>query len=127
MRYWKFDCRSLISDFERNKKTLASISEAIIVAKGYLKRPLKTEAISEVEAYIEMLQIKEAEFRLYTDMVILGINELPEIERNVLKWWLIDGKDDARIMYDAGIETRKDLTEIKNISLGRFAEIIMPT
>ena len=126
MRYWEFDVCGLIADFEKNKRTLASIGEALIVARGYLKNPIGETTRGEVEWYIEMLEMREAEFRMYTDKVILGLNDLPEIERNVLKWWLIDHYSDERIVYESGIENVKELQKIKTIALRKFKEVIMP-
>jgi hypothetical protein len=126
MRYWEFDVCGLIADFEKNKRTLASVNEALIVARGYLKNPIGETAAGEVERYIEMLEMREAEFRMYTDKVILGLNDLPEIERNVLKWWLIDHYSDERIIYESGIENDKELQKIKTIALRKFKEVIMP-
>lgn len=126
MRYWEFDVCGLIADFEKNKRTLASVTEALMVARGYLKNPIGETARGEVEWYIEMLEMREAEFRMYTDKVILGLNDLPEIERNVLKWWLIDHYSDERIIYESGIENDKELRKIKTIALRKFKEVIMP-
>lgn len=129
MRYWQFDVCTLIADFEKNKRTLASVGEALTVARGWLKNPIDPigeTATGEVERYIEMLEMREREFRMYTDMVILGLNDLPEIERNVLKWWLIEHYSDERIVYESGIENTDELRKIKIIALRKFKQIVMP-
>lgn len=126
MKYWKFDVRSMIADFEKNKRTLASVTEALIVARGYLKNPMDDDGRGEVERYVELLELREREYRMYTDMVILGLNDLPEIERNVLKWWLLEHWPNERILYETGIKNAAELDKIKAISLQRFHDVVMP-
>lgn len=126
MKYWKFDVCALISDFEKNKKTLASVEEALNVARGYLRDPASETTRGEVEGYVKMLELRRDEYEWYSDMVILGLNELPEVERNVLKWWLIDNWRDSEIMSNSGIKTKTELNRIKQISLAKFHDIVMP-
>ena len=38
MRYWQFDVCNLISDFDKNKRRLASIQEAMALAKEYVEQ-----------------------------------------------------------------------------------------
>ena len=126
MKYWDFNVSNLIADFNKNQRTLAGIVEGLEYTRRLLQDPLTEKTEGEVKAYIRMLEMREAEYRWYTDMVILGLNELPEIERNVLKWWLIDHWDDRRIMSNVGIKTQEELRRIKNISLTKFHDVVMP-
>lgn len=127
MRYCKFDVVALIKDFEKNKRTLASVQEALLVARGYLNTPAaEGESRGEVETYVELLELREHEFRLYVDRVVLGLNDLPEVERNVIKWWLLDNWSDERILYETDIESEEDLRKIKAIALRKFHDVIMP-
>lgn len=126
MKYWDFNVRNLIADFPKNQRTLTAIKQAVTVAKGYLQSPLEETARGETEAYIDLLELRQAEYEMYVSWVILGLRELPEIERNVLKWWLVDHHSDERILYETGIENERELQKIKNISLAKFHEIVMP-
>jgi len=126
MRYWEFDAARLIADYKKNQKTLASIEEALTVARGFLKDDITDTARGETEKYIELLELREKEFQMYTDMVLLGLNELPEIERNVLNWWLIERNNTATILYKSGIKNEIELEDIKAISLAKFKAIVMP-
>ena len=126
MRYWEFDAARLIADYKKNQKTLASIEEALTVARGFLKDDITDTARGETEKYIDLLELREKEFQMYTDMVLLGLNELPEIERNVLNWWLIERNNTATILYKSGIKNEIELEDIKAISLAKFKAIVMP-
>lgn len=126
MKYWDFNVTNLIADFKKNQRTLAGITEALEYTRRLLQDPLTDKTEGEVKAYIRMLELREAEYQWYVDMVILGLNELPEIERNVLKWWLLDRQPDSQIMYLAGIPTEIELRRIKNIAVTKFHDIIMP-
>lgn len=126
MRYWEFDAARLIADYKKNQKTLASIEEALTVARGFLKDDITEDARGETEKYIELLELREKEFQMYTDMVLLGLNELPEIERNVLNWWLIERNNTNTILYKSGIKNEIELEDIKTISLAKFKAIVMP-
>lgn len=126
MRYWEFDAARLIADYKKNQKTLASIEEALTVARGFLKDDITDTARGETEKYIELLELREKEFQMYTDMALLGLNELPEIERNVLNWWLIERNNTATILYKSGIKNEIELEDIKAISLAKFKAIVMP-
>lgn len=126
MKYWDFNIRNLIADFQKNQRTLAGILEGLDYTRRLLQDPLTDKTEGDVKAYIRMLELREAEYRWYTDMVILGLNQLPEIERNVLKWWLIDHWKNDDIKMQCGIETDNDLRRIKNIALTKFHDIVMP-
>lgn len=126
MRYWTFDVCSLIADFEKNKKTLASILEAKEVAQGYIEHPIGATERGDWEQYVRILELREAEYQMYVDMVIMGMNDLTEVERMVLQWWLIDGYDDERIREHCGIKNLQELNKIKKLALTRFTNIVMP-
>ena len=126
MKYWDFNVTNLIADFNKNQRTLAGIVEGLEYTRRLLQDPLTNKTEGEVKAYIRMLEMREAEYRWYTDMVILGLNDLPEIERNVLKWWLIDHWSPQQIMDATGIASDSELVRIKNISLTKFHDIVMP-
>ena len=126
MKYWTFDVCSLIADYERNKRTLAAIAEAMNVAKGYRENPIGATDRGDWEQYIKILELREAEYQMYVDMVLLGFNDLPEVERLVLQWWLIDNHDDADIAEHCGIKNVVELNKIKKLALTRFTNIVMP-
>lgn len=126
MKYWTFDVCSLIADYEKNKKTLAAIAEAMSVAKGYRENPIGSTERGDWEQYIKILELREAEYQMYVDMVLLGFNDLPEVERLVLQWWLIDKYDDPDIAEHCGIKNVKELNKIKKLALTRFTNIVMP-
>ena len=126
MKYWSFNVANLIADFKRNQRTLAGVLEGLEYTRRLLDDPLTDKTEGDVKAYIRMLEMRESEYRWYTDMVILGLNELPEVERNILKWWLIDNWRDEEIMETCGILTSEELRRIKNISLAKFHDIILP-
>ena len=126
MKYWDFNVTNLIADFKKNQRTLAGITEALEYTRRLLQDPLTDKTEGEVKAYIRMLELREAEYQWYVDMVILGLNELPEIERNVLKWWLIEHLDDEYIMLSLGIPAQQELVRIKNIAITKFHDVVMP-
>lgn len=126
MKYWTFDVCSLIADYERNKRTLAAIAEAMNVAKGYRENPIGATDRGDWEQYIKILELREAEYQMYVDMVLLGFNDLPEVERLVLQWWLIDNHDDVDIAEHCGIKNVVELNKIKKLALTRFTNIVMP-
>ena len=126
MRYWTFDVCGLIGDFEKNKRTLGAIKEAMRVAKGYYENPIGTTSRGDWEQYIKVLQLRLDEYQMYCDMVILGLNDLPEVERLVLQFWLIDHYDDADIVRHCGIKNGEELKKIKKIALTKFTNIVMP-
>ena len=111
MRYWTFDVCNLIADFEKNKRTLGAILEAKRVAKGYYENPIGSTSRGDWEQYLKVLELRENEYQMYVDMVILGFNDLPEVERMVLEFWLINHYDDVEIINHCGI---KSLEELKN-------------
>lgn len=126
MRYWNFDVAQLIADYEKNRKTLASILEAKRVAQGYYENPVGATSRGDWEQYLKILELRENEYQLYVDMVIMGMNDLPEIERQVLKWWLMDNYDDSIIMDNLDIANAKELNKLKKMALTRFTNIVMP-
>ena len=126
MRYWNFDVVQLIADYEKNRKTLASILEAKGVAQGYYENPVGATSRGDWEQYLKIIELRENEYQLYVDMVIMGMNDLPEIERQVLKWWLMDNYEDSIIMDNLDIANTKELNKLKKMALTRFTNIVMP-
>lgn len=126
MRYWTFDVCNLIADYEKNKRTLTAIQEALKVARGYIKNPIGSTSRGDWEQYCAILELREAEYNMYVDMVTLGLGDLPEVERLVLQWWLIGHHDDVDIIHDCGIKNLEELKKIKKIALTKFTNIVMP-
>lgn len=126
MRYWTFDVCNLIADFEKNKRTLGAILEAKRVAQGYYENPIGTTSKGDWEQYLKVLTLRENEYQMYVDMVILGFNDLPEVERLVLQFWLINHYDDVEIVRHCGIKNLEELKKIKKIALTKFTNIVMP-
>ena len=126
MRYWNFDVVQLIADYEKNRKTLAAIQETRRLADKYVKSPIGATTRGDWEQYIKVLDLRETEYQLYVDMVYMGLNDLPEVERLVIKYWLIDRFDDTEIVQRCGIENLAELKKIKKIALTRFTNIVMP-
>lgn len=126
MRYWNFDVVQLIADYEKNRKTLAAIQETRRLADKYVKSPIGATTRGDWEQYIKVLDLRETEYQLYVDMVYMGLNDLPEVERLVIKYWLIDRFDDTEIVRRCGIESLAELKKIKKIALTKFTNIVMP-
>lgn len=126
MRYWTFDVCNLIADFEKNKRTLKAIQDAMRVAKGYYENPIGTTSRGDWEQYLNVLILRENEYQMYVDMVVLGLGDLPEVERLVLQFWLIDHYDDVDIVSHCGIKNLEELKRIKKIALTKFTNIVMP-
>ena len=126
MKYWTFDVCNLIADFEKNKRTLGAIQEAMRVARGYYENPIGTTSRGDWEQYIKVLVLRENEYQMYVDMVVLGFNDLPEVERLVLQFWLIDHYDDIEIINHCGIKNLEELKKIKRVALTKFTNIVMP-
>lgn len=126
MRYWNFDVVQLISDYEKNRKTLQSIQETRKLGEKYRKNPIGATTRGDWDQYLEVLELREAEFQLYVDMVLTGLGDLPEVERLVLKYWLIDKVDDTVIVDLCGIKNLTELTKIKKMALVEFTNIVMP-
>lgn len=126
MRYWTFDVCNLIADYEKNKRTLGAIQDAMRVAKGYYENPIGTTSRGDWEQYIKVLVLRESEYQMYVDMVALGLGDLPEVERLVLQFWLIDHYDDVAIIEHCGIKSLEELKKIKRIALTKFTNIVMP-
>lgn len=126
MKYWTFDVCNLIADFEKNKRTLGAILEAKRVAQGYYENPIGTTSRGDWEQYLKVLELRENEYQMYVDMVILGFNDLPEVERLVLQFWLIDHYDDVEIINHCGIKNLEELKKIKRVALTKFTNIVMP-
>lgn len=126
MRYWTFDVCNLIADYEKNRRTLGAIQEAMRVARGYYENPIGSTTRGDWEMYLKVLSLREAEYQMYVDMVALGLGDLPEVERLVLQWWLIGNHDDIDIIRDCGIKSLEELKKIKKIALTKFTNIVMP-
>ena len=126
MRYWTFDVCNLIADFEKNKRTLGAILEAKRVAQGYYENPIGTTSRGDWEQYLKVLTLRENEYQMYVDMVILGFNDLPEVERLVLQFWLIEHYDDVEIVNHCGIKNLEELKKIKRVAVTKFTNIVMP-
>ena len=127
MRYWNFDVVQLIADYEKNRKTLAAIQETRRLADKYVKSPIGATTRGDWEQYIKVLDLRETEYQLYVDMVYMGLNDLPEVERLVIKYWLIDRLDDDEIVRQCGIKNLGELVKIKKIALTKFTNIVMPS
>ena len=126
MRYWTFDVCNLIADYEKNKRTLTAIQDAMRVAKGYYENPIGSTARGDWKQYIDILTLRENEYQMYVDMVVLGLGDLPEVERLVLQFWLISHYDDTEIISHCGIKNLEELKKIKKIALTKFTNIVMP-
>lgn len=126
MKYWTFDVCGLIHDYPNNRKRLAAIQEALGVARGYCENPIGATSRGDWQQYIEILELREKEYQMYVDMVLLGLNDLPEVERLVLRFWLMDGYDDPAIISHCGIANHRELNKIKKIALTKFTNIVMP-
>ena len=126
MRYWTFDVCNLIADYPKNKRTLNAIQDAMRVAKGYYETPIGTTSRGDWKQYIDILTLRENEYQMYVDMVRLGLGDLPEVERLVLQFWLIDHYDDVEIVSHCGIKNLEELKKIKKIALTKFTNIVMP-
>ena len=126
MRYWTFDVCNLIADYEKNRRTLGAIQEAMRVAKGYYENPIGTTSRGDWEQYLKVLTLRENEYQMYVDMVLLGLQDLPEVERLVLQFWLINHYDDVEIINHCGIASLEELKKIKKIALTKFTNIVMP-
>lgn len=126
MRYWTFDVCNLIADYPKNKRTLGAIQDAMRVAKGYYETPIGTTSRGDWKQYIDVLTLRENEYQMYVDMVRLGLGDLPEVERLVLQFWLIDHWDDVEIVSHCGIKNLEELKKIKKIALTKFTNIVMP-
>ena len=126
MRYWTFDVCNLIADYEKNRRTLTAIKEAMRVARGYYEHPIGSTSRGDWEQYLKVLTLRENEYQMYVDMVTLGLGDLPEVERLVLQFWLINHYDDVDIINHCGIKNLEELKKIKKIALTKFTNIVMP-
>ena len=126
MKYWNFDVCQLIADYERNKKTLAAIQDAVEVAERYLDDPAGATTRGDWQQYLKILYLRRSEYDMYVNMVYRGFSDLPEVERRVLEWWLIGDYPDETIIANLGIENLTELKKIKKIALTRFTNIVMP-
>ena len=126
MRYWTFDVCNLIADYEKNKRTLGAIQECKRVAIGFYENPIGTTSRGDWEQYLKVIMLREKEYQMYVDMVTLGLGDLPEVERLVLQFWLIDHYDDVAIINHCGIKNLEELKKIKKIALTKFTNIVMP-
>lgn len=126
MKYWNFDVCQLIADYEKNKKTLAAIQDAVEVAELYLDNPVGATTRGDWQQYLKILYLRRSEYDMYVNMVYRGFSDLPEVERRVLEWWLIGDYPDDMIIANLGIENLGELKKIKKIALTRFTNIVMP-
>ena len=126
MRYWNFDVVQLIADYPKNKRTLASIEVELNTTRKFMENPVAGTDRGDWEALEKILALREAEYEMYCGMVRIGLGDLPEVERLVLQWWLIDRYDDDYIIDNAGIKSRDELNKIKKIALTKFTNIVMP-
>lgn len=126
MRYWTFDVCGLIADYEKNKKTLEAINDAVKLAEEYLENPVGATTRGDWKQYLDVLYLRRDEYELYVRMVALGLSDLPEVERLVLTWWLIGNYEDAYIIEHCGIKNLQELKKIKKIALTKFTNIVMP-
>lgn len=126
MKYWNFDVCQLIADYERNKKTLAAIQDAVEVAERYLDNPVGATTRGDWQQYLQILYLRRSEYDMYVNMVYRGFSDLPEVERKTLEWWLIGDYPDDVIISNLGIANLGELKKIKKIALTKFTNIVMP-
>lgn len=126
MKYWTFDVVSLISEYPKNKRTLEAINEALKTARVLRDSPVHTAERGDWKQYISILEIRQVEYEMYVDMVVKGFGDLPETERLVLHWWLIDHYDDKVIVENGHIKNLQELQKIKKIAITKFTNIVMP-
>lgn len=126
MRYWNFDVVQLIADYPRNKRTLAAIQTELKAAQKAIENPIGATTSGDWRMMAKILEAREAEYACYCDMVQLGFDSLPEVERLVLKWGIIDGMDDDYLVTHCGIENKTELKKIMKIAITRFTNIVMP-
>ena len=126
MKYWNFDVCQLIADYERNKKTLAAIQDAVEVAERYLDDPAGATTRGDWQQYLKILYLRRSEYDMYVNMVYRGFSDLPEVERKTLEWWLVGDYPDDVIISNLGIANLTELKKIKKIALTRFTNIVMP-
>lgn len=126
MRYWTFDVCTLIADYKKNQRTLGAIRQELRTCRKMIENPVGATSRGDWEQLEKVLELREAEYDMYVSMVSLGMNDLPEIERLVLKWWLIDNMDNDYIIEHGGIANSEELRKIKKISLTKFVNIVMP-
>lgn len=127
MRYWTFDAVQLIADEDKIKRNLISITAQLDTAREMAEHPDEFGVDkSELPLYIELLEMRQHEFQMYLDMITLGMNNLPEAERLILRWWIQEGYDDDFIIEHAAIKSQRELEKIKRISLEKFKRLVMP-
>lgn len=126
MRYWKFDVVQLIHDYPKNQKTLNAIKTELNAARKAIESPIGATTSGDWRMMVKILEAREAEYEAYVEMVRLGFNDLPEIERLVLKWGIIEGMDDDYLLEHLDIKNKSELKKIMKISLTRFTNIVMP-
>lgn len=126
MRYWTFDVVQLIADYPKNRKTLSAIEVELATTRKFVADPVAGTDKGDWEVLEKILELREAEYEMYCGMVRLGLGDLPEVERLVLEWWLIDRYDDDYIADHAGIANLEELKKIKKIALTKFTNIVMP-
>lgn len=126
MRYWTFDVVQLIADYNKNRKTLSAIKVELETTRKFVADPVAGTDKGDWEVLEKILELREAEYEMYCGMVRLGLDDLPEVERLVLRWWLIDRYDDDYIVDNTGIANLGELNKIKKIALTKFTNLVMP-
>jgi hypothetical protein len=116
----------LIADYPKNKRTLATIEVELNTTRKFVENPVAGTDRGDWEVLEKILELREAEYEMYCGMVRIGLGDLPEVERLVLQWWLIDRYDDDYIVDNAGIKNLEELKKIKKIALTKFTNIVMP-
>ena len=125
MRYWNLDVCRLIQEYPQILQTLRTIQHQIELADKMIETPIEGRR-GEWIAFKKILELREAEFACYVNMVKSGLQDLPEIERDVLIMWLQDGKSDDYIIEHLCIKSRAELKKIRQIALAKFCKIAMP-
>jgi len=126
MKYWTFDVIQLIADYNKNQRVVAAVNMEIKNCEMMLDNPIGNSTRGDWEQMLKILRMRKSEYEMYADMVYIGFNALPEVEREVLKMWLMDGDTDEYIIEHCGIASNGELTKIKKIALTRFTNIVMP-
>ena len=126
MRYWTFDVTQLIADYPKNSKTLSAVRVELETTRKFIESPVAGTERGDWEMLEKILELREREYEMYCGMVILGLGDLPEVERLVLEMWLIERRDDDYIVDHVGIKNLEELKKIKKIALTKFANIVMP-
>lgn len=125
MRFWEFDACTLIKQKPQIKATLDTIRRQINLADQMIDHPVWGER-GEWKLFKQVLEVREAEFDLYNNMVDVGMRFLPEVERMVLEMWLQEGFEDSYILEHCKIKNLTELKKIKLIAISKFTKAVMP-